>query len=86
MTANDKDQQDVTESKRILDRVNRESAAAGNSVIDRNVARAKNHFNADDADAEDPIEIWGTRIGRVLGLLVLVAMIIWVISYTTGKS
>ncbi|ATU90249.1 hypothetical protein [Phyllobacterium zundukense] len=69
-----------TESRRILDRVNHESATGGLSVVER----AKGHFSAEDADAADPIEIWGTRIGRFLGLLVLIAMFIWFLSSFFG--
>eukprot|EP01132_Coremiostelium_polycephalum_P001751 gene1751-2173_t len=86
MAANDKERQTVTESARILERVNHESNAGSGTVIDRTVARTKGHFAAQDADASDPIEIWGTRIGRFLGLLVLLAMFIWLISSVTGKS
>ena len=71
-----------TESRRILDRVNHETASGGLSVIER----TKGHFSAEDADAADPIEIWGTRIGRFLGLLVLIAMFIWFLSSFFGMA
>ncbi|MEK1887458.1 MAG: hypothetical protein AAAB35_07725 [Phyllobacterium sp.] len=71
-----------TESRRILDRIERESAVHGNPIV----TRAKRHFSAEDADAADPIELWGTRIGRLLGLLVLIAMFIWLISSLSGKG
>ncbi|MGO4447859.1 hypothetical protein AB4Y96_02950 [Phyllobacterium sp. TAF24] len=86
MAANDKERQTVTESKRILERISRETNPGGKSAVERTVNRTKGHFTAEDADAADPIEIWGTRIGRVLGLLVLIAMFIWLISSITGKS
>jgi hypothetical protein len=71
-----------TESRRILERVSRESAAGGMSVVER----AKGHFSAKDADAGDSVEVWGTRIGRFLGLLVLIAMFIWLLSSIFGKA
>ena len=71
-----------TESQRILDRIERETAVHGNSIV----TRAKRHFSAGDADAADPIEVWGTRIGRILGLLVLIAMFIWLVSSLSGKG
>jgi hypothetical protein len=86
MAANDKERQAVTESKQILERIGRESNPAARSVVERTVSRTKGHFTAKDADAADPIEIWGTRIGRFLGLLVLIAMFIWLISLIIGKS
>ncbi|RCW84266.1 hypothetical protein [Phyllobacterium bourgognense] len=71
-----------TESRRIIERINRESASQGTTIVER----TKDHFSAGDADSADPIEVWGTRIGRFLGLLVLIAMIIWVISSIVGKG
>ena len=68
------------ESRRIIERIDRESASGGL------VERTKGHFSAEDADQADSIEVWGTRIGRFLGLLVLIAMIIWVISSIVGKG
>jgi len=71
-----------TESERILDRIERESAVHGSTIL----TRTKRHFSAEDADAGDRIEIWGTRIGRILGLLVLIAMFIWLVSSLSGKG
>lgn len=69
----DKDNQQTrdTETRRILERVSNESASGSLA------SRTKGHFSAHDADSNDPIEVWGTRIGRFLGLLVLIAMFIW---------
>lgn len=80
MPEQDNKREPDTESKRILDRVDHESAAGGLSVVER----TKGHFSAKDADADDSIEIWGTRIGRFLGLLVLIAMFIWFLSSIFG--
>jgi hypothetical protein len=76
MPEQDGKRQTDTESRRIIERIDRESASGGTSIVER----TKGHFSADDADSADSIEVWGTRIGRFLGLLVLIAMIIWVIS------
>ena len=80
MPEQDKTRDHETESKRILDRLNHESASGGLSAVDR----AKGHFSAKDADAADPIEVWGTRIGRLLGLLVVIAMFIWFLGSIFG--
>ncbi|CAN7240505.1 hypothetical protein LJR231_000931 [Phyllobacterium sp. LjRoot231] len=82
MPEQDGQHQPDTESRRIIERINRESAAGGMSIIER----TKTHFSAKDADSADSIEVWGTRIGRFLGLLVLIAMIIWLISSIVGKG
>ncbi|MGH7002882.1 MAG: hypothetical protein ACREIP_02930 [Alphaproteobacteria bacterium] len=68
------------EARRILDRGGRESAASSLSVLER----TKGHFSASDADAVDPIEVWGTRIGRLLGLAVLIAMFLWLMGSIFG--
>lgn len=69
------------ESKRILDRIARESDAGGTSFVARAARGARDHVTAADADRSDPIEYWGTRIGRVLGLVIIVAMAAWLAVY-----
>ncbi|MDQ0997320.1 hypothetical protein QFZ34_002502 [Phyllobacterium ifriqiyense] len=73
MTGSNKDNQQGKEAQRILQRVGDETVSSGLSFTDR----TKGHFSAKDADASDPIEVLGTRIGRALGLLVVIAMFIW---------
>ena len=73
MTGSNKDNQQGKEAQRILQRVEDETVSSGLSFTDR----TKGHFSAKDADASDPIEVLGTRIGRALGLLVVIAMFIW---------
>jgi hypothetical protein len=80
MPEQDKSRERETESERILDRVKHESASGGLSAVER----ARGHFGAADADAADPIEVWGTRIGRLLGLLVVIAMFIWFLGSIFG--
>lgn len=80
MSEHDQKHDHETESRRILERLNHESAGSGLSAIDR----ARGHFSARDADAADPIEIWGTRIGRFLGLLVVIVMFIWFLASIFG--
>ncbi|UXN62118.1 hypothetical protein [Phyllobacterium zundukense] len=82
MREHDGKHQSDAESRRIIERIDRESASQGTSFVER----TKGHFSAGDADPADSIEVWGTRIGRFLGLLVLIAMIIWVISSIVGKG
>jgi len=74
---------DQTESRRILERVAHDSRGglAGTSVMARAVERSKSHLAAGDADQEDRIELWGTRIGRVLGLAFVAGLAVWLILY-----
>ena len=46
----------------------------------------RDHVNATDADQSDRIEYWGTRIGRSLGLVVVVAMMIWLVLYLANRG
>ncbi len=42
--------------------------------------RARNHIGAADADQRDRIEVWGTRIGRAIGAVVVCALLFWLFS------
>jgi hypothetical protein len=70
-----------TESRRILDRVSREAEAGGRSAIDRAAKRAGDHLAARDVDRDDWAEYWGTRIGRTIGAVFLVGVIVWLVLY-----
>lgn len=77
------DPADQTESRRILERVAHDSSGglAGASVMARVVERSRSHLAAGDADQDDAIEVWGTRIGRVLGLAFVAGLAVWLILY-----
>ncbi|MBL8583486.1 MAG: hypothetical protein JNL61_14845 [Rhizobiaceae bacterium] len=68
------DRNDEEEARRILERVDRESDMA--APVARMARRARDHFSAAEADPDDRIEIWGTRIGRALALAI-VLLILW---------
>jgi hypothetical protein len=78
MSGQDEDRK--AESRRILDRVTRE-AESGGSVVSRAAKRARNHMAAEDADKDDWAEYWGTRIGRSLGIVFLVGLLIWLVLF-----
>jgi hypothetical protein len=59
---------DESESRRILSRLAGETEA-GSAATDGRASPT----SPDD----DPIEYWGTRIGRGLGLVITVALIAW---------
>jgi hypothetical protein len=63
------------ESQRIIRRVGQETEA---SMAARATRRARDHLWAADAPEDDWVEVWGTRIGRGLGLVVFVALLAWV--------
>lgn len=71
------EQDRLAQSKQILRQVNRDSDHPGFSTMDR----LQNHLSARDIQANDRLEVWGTRIGRSLGLLIMIflllAIIVW---------
>ena len=79
--AHDKDSERKAESRRILERVSQEAESGGRSVVDRAARRAHDHVTAADVDQDDWAEYWGTRIGRTLGALALVGLIVWLVLY-----
>ncbi|UCI30605.1 hypothetical protein [Mesorhizobium sp. B4-1-4] len=75
-----------TESRRILERVARETDPAGNSFVARTAKGVRDHVAASDADRTDRIEVWGTRIGRILGLLLALGLMVWLVLFLTRGS
>ena len=67
------------ESKKILERVARESETVGTSSFTRTADRLRGHFGAEDADQERWAEVWGTRIGRTLGALFFIGLVIYLL-------
>lgn len=70
------------ESRRILERVGREGDI-GSSFAGQTLRRTRDHFAAADADDKDAIEVWGTRIGRLLALVFFLVLVVWLIGFLT---
>ena len=64
-------------ARRDLNRVGAESDTIGSSAAARMATKIENRFKASDVDPDDPIEVWGTRIGRGLGLLFAIALVLY---------
>jgi len=64
------------ESKKILDRVANESETVGTSSMKRVAERVKDHVTAEDSDQNDWAEKWGTRIGRSLGIIFVIILLV----------
>jgi hypothetical protein len=69
------------EAQRTLERVATDSEVIGQSTLARTVNRARAHMAAEDADAEDRVEVWGRRTGRALSLVVFIVLAIWLVGY-----
>ncbi|MEM7214596.1 MAG: hypothetical protein AAF423_03560 [Pseudomonadota bacterium] len=65
------------EAKRILERVAQDSETVGTSSMRRVAERVKGHVSAEDADHNEWAELWGTRIGRTLGILFFIGLVIY---------
>lgn len=65
------------EALRAIDRVQAESETIVGSTFVRMADRAQKHMSAADKNADDPVEIWGTRIGRAAGLIFAVGLVIY---------
>ncbi|PWJ85033.1 hypothetical protein C7441_104302 [Pseudaminobacter salicylatoxidans] len=75
----ERDRDRTLESRRILERVSREADSGAMSVVARVARKTRNHVTAGDAD--DRIEQIGTRIGRVLGLLICAGLLLWLLIF-----
>lgn len=67
------------EARLALDAVKRDSHLLGGSAM----ARAAEHFSGGDAPPDDPIEIWGRRIGRGLSLVFALYLVSWLFDWFT---
>ncbi|WP_150524231.1 hypothetical protein [Roseibium sediminis] len=65
------------EALRAIDRVQAESETIVGSTFVRMADRAQKHMSAADKNSDDPVEIWGTRIGRAAGLIFAVGLVIY---------
>lgn len=65
----------LAESRRILGQIEQESGYG------RATRRLRNHLGAADADQDDRIETWGTRIGRAIGFGATIVIILFFIRY-----
>lgn len=72
-------QDSEAESKRILERVAQESETVGTSSTKRVAERVKGHLGANDVDQNEWAELWGTRIGRTLGAIFVVFLIVYLV-------
>lgn len=68
-------------AKRDLKRVNEEGGLVNTPHLKGKSGSVKGHFMADDVDPSDRIEVWGSRIGRILSLIAVGLLIIWLVNF-----
>ncbi len=73
----DLDEERMREARRSLDAVDRDSETIGRSTFVRAADKTRDHFLAHDKAEEDPIEIWGSRIGRLAGLAFAIGLVVY---------
>lgn len=74
-----RDDDKQAESRRIIGRVGAETEASM-------ARRAKDHMAGRDAEGKDWAELWGTRIGRWLGVALLVYLVWWLIRFVAESG
>ena len=67
------------EAKRILERIEQESEVVGTSSMRRVAERVKDHATAQDKEGDTWAEVWGTRIGRTLGMIFFVFLVFYLL-------
>ena len=65
------------EARKALARAQAESETLLGSATRRMASHARDHLGGADKDQDDRIEVWGTRIGRSLGLVFAAGLLIY---------
>lgn len=71
------------EARKAIERVERESEIVGRSSFVRAAGKARDRLAAADAEGEDPVEIWGRRVGRILSVIAFIGLALWLFAYLT---
>ena len=79
-----KNDETVRRAKRQLDRLGEEGGMSATPVMKAATNSVRDHFTARDADRNDKVEVWGTRIARGLALLALIGLVFWLIGQISG--
>lgn len=77
----DSDDARAEESKRILERIERESETVAASSMARASDLLRKGLSGKDGNSEDadPVEVLGKRIGRTLGWIAMIALVVYLL-------
>ncbi len=75
----DRNEAAAEEALRDLERLTAQGEVVGTSAMVRAAKKAGDHLKGADARQDDPIEVWGTRIGRGLGAVFFVFLVIYLV-------
>lgn len=73
----EKERKQAEQARRDINRLGAESDTIGTSAAARMATKIESRFKASDIDPNDPIEVWGTRIGRGLGLIFAIGLALY---------
>ncbi|TPW26067.1 hypothetical protein [Pararhizobium mangrovi] len=76
-----KDEERQRQARRELDRLGAEGGLFSTPTLKARARSLRGHFNAEDADPSDRIEVWGTRIGRALALVAFFGLAVWLLFF-----
>lgn len=79
-----KDDDTVRQAKRTLDRIGEEGGLSATPVMKSAANSVRDHFTAEDADKNDRVEVWGTRIARGLAVLAFAGLVLWMVGQVSG--
>lgn len=69
------------QAQRDLKRVSEEGGLLSAPKLNAKSKSVKGHFMAEDVDASDRIEVWGSRIGRILSLIAVGVLLLWLVDF-----
>lgn len=68
-------------ARRELERLKGEGGLFSAPGLKAKTRSLRDHFKARDADQDDPMEVWGTRIGRGFAAVAFVVLAVWLLRY-----
>lgn len=76
-----KHEEQSRQAQKDLDRVNTEGDLVNTPHLKGKSKSVKGHFMAEDVDPSDRIEVWGSRIGRILSLIAVFMLLMWLVDF-----
>lgn len=76
----DKDHQS-RQARRDLERLSGQGGLLNTPTLPKKAKSLKGHFMAEDIDQSDPVEVWGSRIGRALSLIAVILLLFWLVNF-----
>ena len=75
----------MTEKNNDPESINARAARESETLLSSSMKRAADHLAGEDAPPNDPIEKWGRRIGRTLGVIVAIYLAVQLYLLLSGQ-